>query len=70
MFQLHQTLESRKDSIARKKGELAWALVRKSEAKLKDRLKETSKWGKKLEKCVKEVASSKQRINETQTGVL
>ena len=54
-FQLHQSLESRKDSIGRKKGELAWALVKKSESKLKERQRETSKWEKKIEKCDEEI---------------
>ena len=69
-FQLHQSLESRKDSIGRKKGELAWALVKKSESKLKERQRETSKWEKKIEKCDEEIAARDLRINENQTGGL
>ena len=67
-FQLHQTLESRRDSIARKKGELAWALVKKSEKKLKERHRETSKWEKKIEKCVEEIAARNLNINKSKTG--
>ena len=67
-FQLHQTLESRKESIARKKGELAWALVKKSESKLIERQRETSKWDKKIVKCDEEIAACNSRIKENQAG--
>merc|ERR1712039_558878 len=45
-FRLHQTFESRKDLISKKKGELAWALVKKSETKLKELQRESLKWEK------------------------
>ena len=68
IFQLHQTFESRKDLISKKKGELAWALVKKSETKLKELQRESFKWEKKKNKCDEEVAACDIRIKENQNG--
>lgn len=68
-FRLHQTFESRKDLISKKKGELAWALVKKSETKLKELQRESLKWEKKKNKCEEEVAACDIRIKENQQAI-